>query len=52
MQAAHLNVGKKEMHSPTPHYMDECQNKGDRKWAICKWLKRKSGIVFGGSARS
>ena len=21
---------------PPPHYMDECQNKGDRKWAICK----------------
>jgi hypothetical protein len=20
----------------TPHYMDEFQNKGDRKWAICK----------------
>jgi len=36
----------------TPHYMDECQNKGDRKWAICKWLKRKSGIVFGGLGKS
>jgi hypothetical protein len=28
--------------------MDECQNKGDRKWAICKWLKRKGGDNFGG----
>ncbi len=21
---------------PTPHYTYECQNKGDKKWAICK----------------
>jgi len=27
----------------TPHPMHECQNKGDRKWAICKCLKTKRG---------
>jgi hypothetical protein len=28
--------------------MDECQNKGDRKWAICKRMKRKGDSKFGG----
>jgi len=27
----------------TPHPMHECQNKGDRKWAICKCMKTKRG---------
>ena len=31
-----------------PHYMDECQNKGDRKWAIRKRMKTKEGRKFGG----
>jgi hypothetical protein len=31
-----------------PHYMDECQNKGDRKWAICKWMKTQGRREFGG----
>jgi DHA1 family tetracycline resistance protein-like MFS transporter len=33
----------------TPHYTHECEKKGDRKWAIRKWLKRKNRILFGGS---
>jgi len=32
-----------------PHYTHECEKKGDRKWAIRKWLKRKNRILFGGS---
>jgi len=31
---------------PTPHYMDEYQNKGDRKWAIHNSLKTNGGIPF------
>jgi hypothetical protein len=31
----------------TPHYMDECQNKGDRKWAIHKCMKIKGRLEFG-----
>ncbi len=35
----------------TPHPMHECQNKGDRKWAIHKCMKRKNedrcGVVDG-----
>ena len=40
-----------------PHYMDECpatagrQNKGDRKWAICKWLKTLGQLEFGGPGK-
>jgi hypothetical protein len=29
--------------------MDECQNKGDKKWAICKRLKTKGRLEFGGT---
>jgi hypothetical protein len=28
--------------------MDECQNKGDRKWAICKRMKTQGRLEFGG----
>jgi hypothetical protein len=28
--------------------MDECQNKGDRKWAIQKCMKIKGRLEFGG----
>jgi len=28
--------------------MDECQNKGDRKWAIRKRMKTKEGRKVGG----
>jgi hypothetical protein len=31
-----------------PHQIDEYQNKGDRKWAIRKSLKRKGEIYLGG----
>jgi hypothetical protein len=30
--------------------MDECQNKGDRKWAIRKRMKTKEGRKFGGDS--
>jgi hypothetical protein len=33
---------KTGMHPLHPHPMHECQKKGDRKWAICKFMKRKS----------
>ena len=33
-----LNVGGAPY---TPHPMHECQNKRDRKWAICRRMKRK-----------
>jgi hypothetical protein len=26
-----------------PGHVYECQKKGDRKWAICKYMKRKNG---------
>jgi hypothetical protein len=30
-----------------PHPMHESQNKGDRKWAICKYMKTKKWGVKG-----
>jgi hypothetical protein len=32
--------------------MHECQKKGDRKWAICKWLKTRGVMEFGGEFQS
>ena len=46
MKVGRLKVGTL-VGGHTPHYMDECQNKGDRKWAICKCLKRKGVRYFG-----
>jgi hypothetical protein len=31
-----------------PHCMDECQNKGDKKWAIRNRMKTKGRRKFGG----
>jgi hypothetical protein len=42
---AHLKVGKLGGPPTPPHPMHECQKKGDRKWAICKSMKRKSDVI-------
>ena len=34
----------------TPHYIHECQNKGDKKWAIRKRMKTREGRKFGGDS--
>jgi hypothetical protein len=40
--------GKTMQGGTPPHYMDEYQNKGLAKWAICKCMKRKHEDSNGG----